>query len=726
MSANNNPIKKLPFGSVHVIDVEEVEGLKLEREVRTDFISQQPKRRGRPKGSMGKVNEDHELTLSDFSYIRAVIQGIAPVKAANRYLGDKIRITKASCAEYEIRVRSLLQRVIKVLLSEDMQDQARKYLDVLNAPPLQEVTLGPSLEEFASQWDSDMYSEAELQDLYIDQFGDPLAGANGVESLSNGYSIKSKINAVNWLSNWIAKKPRAQDPIELWVHASVVKKLHEHGVITAGNLMDWVNLQGRTFHLRLSGFGVTRARRMALWLMDNEESIGRRLNRRVRLQTVDTSDATDAVVLREYGPTTVQEFGIVPMEAFAWPAALMGQDGVFRSSKANTFGASNDFEAIQAWLKTLEGTASPATQLSYTRAIERLVLWAIVERRTALSSLVTQSFIEFREFLRDPPPHWCSKFRTVKGSPDWRPLRGPMKEISIQQTFSAISALFSELNASGYLTANAVSSVRSSSKKDLRMDVMRSFAEEDLDAIRRTMSEIEEGPNKRRLRAIILLLQTGGFRRGEAVSLKYRHLTQARKDNRLTDVWVAKFIGKGSKERQVPIKGDTFEALQAHYRDRLDLMQPVKGLVGGVATLKEGPLGLYKTMKYEDTPLLSILTDRMASGREATVGDSSGNARVAPNLDGSLSTARIHSILKGFFQKVAQRNDLVSGHANFEKASAHWLRHTFGLQAMIASNGDMASIQQILGHADISTTGIYFKANLDARVDVVEGVKGAV
>ena len=491
--------------------------------------------------------------------------------------------------------------------------------------------------------------------------------------------------------------------------------------------MDWVNLQGRSFYLHISGFGVTRARRMALWLMDNEESVGRRLSRRVRFQTVDTSDATDAVVLREANPTTVQEYGIVPIESFAWPAALMGLDGVFRSEKANTFGASNDFEAIQAWLKALEGTASPATLISYTRAIERLVLWAIVERRTPLSSLVTQSFVDFREFLRHPPPHWCSKFRTVKGSPDWRPMRGPMKEISIQQTFSAISALFSELNASGYLTANAVSSVRSSSKKDLRMDVMRSFAEEDLDAIRRTMREIEDGPNKRRLRAIILLLQTGGFRRGEAVRLTYGHLTQVRKDNRLTDVWVAKFFGKGSKERQVPIKGETYAALQAHYRDRMALIEnPVEVVVKGVNTLKNPPLALYVGMTYEDTPLLSILTDRMAAGRAATVGDSSGNARVAPNLDGALSTARIHSILKSFFKKVAERNDLVSGHANFEKASAHWLRHTFGLQAMIASNGDLASIQQILGHADIATTGIYLKANLDARVEVVEGVRGAV
>jgi site-specific recombinase XerD len=45
---------------------------------------------------------------------------------------------------------------------------------------------------------------------------------------------------------------------------------------------------------------------------------------------------------------------------------------------------------------------------------------------------------------------------------------------------------------------------------------------------------------------------------------------------------------------------------------------------------------------------------------------------------------------------------------------------------MIASGGDLSSIQQILGHADISTTGIYLKANLESRVDVIQGIKAVV
>lgn len=68
----------------------------------------------------------------------------------------------------------------------------------------------------------------------------------------------------------------------------------------------------------------------------------------------------------------------------------------------------------------------------------------------------------------------------------------------------------------------------------------------------------------------------------------------------------------------------------------------------------------------------------------------------------------------------------LSWHAIFSKTSAHWLRHTFGLQVMIALNGYLPAIQQILGHSDISTTGIYLKANMDPRVAVIDEIKAAV
>jgi len=54
---------------------------------------------------------------------------------------------------------------------------------------------------------------------------------------------------------------------------------------------------------------------------------------------------------------------------------------------------------VQAWLSLHE---SPATQRAYRKEAERLLLWAIVERGRALSSLTTEDAVAYRAFLHRP------------------------------------------------------------------------------------------------------------------------------------------------------------------------------------------------------------------------------------------------------------------------------------------------------------------------------------
>jgi hypothetical protein len=63
--------------------------------------------------------------------------------------------------------------------------------------------------------------------------------------------------------------------------------------------------------------------------------------------------------------------------------------------------ASNDYEAVQGWLSRHE---APATQRAYRKEAKRLILWAIVERGVALSSLATEDTVAYRDFLRQPSP----------------------------------------------------------------------------------------------------------------------------------------------------------------------------------------------------------------------------------------------------------------------------------------------------------------------------------
>jgi len=59
----------------------------------------------------------------------------------------------------------------------------------------------------------------------------------------------------------------------------------------------------------------------------------------------------------------------------------------------------NDYEDIQAWLALHK---SPATQRAYRKEAERLILWAIVARGKALSSLTTKDATTIGHFCTDP------------------------------------------------------------------------------------------------------------------------------------------------------------------------------------------------------------------------------------------------------------------------------------------------------------------------------------
>jgi site-specific recombinase XerC len=58
---------------------------------------------------------------------------------------------------------------------------------------------------------------------------------------------------------------------------------------------------------------------------------------------------------------------------------------------------------------------------------------------------------------------------------------------------------------------------------------------------------------------------------------------------------------------------------------------------------------------------------------------------------------------------VGQRTDLVQGQADFDKASTHWLRHSFAHRVLATGQAALPAVQALLGHANISTTGISWR-----------------
>lgn len=145
-------------------------------------------------------------------------------------------------------------------------------------------------------------------------------------------------------------------------------------------------------------------------------------------------------------------------------------------------------------------------------------------------------------------------------------------------------------------------------------------------------------------RALLETLYGAGLRASEALALRLQDLD--------LDVGFVRTIGKGSKERVVPLGRKAVEALRA-YNER------GRPLLGRSGTLKAPEL---------------FLNNR---GRR-------------------LSRQGLHQIIKRYARVAGLPDDV----------SAHTLRHSFATH-LLEGGADLRAVQEMLGHADLSTTQIY-------------------
>ncbi len=153
-----------------------------------------------------------------------------------------------------------------------------------------------------------------------------------------------------------------------------------------------------------------------------------------------------------------------------------------------------------------------------------------------------------------------------------------------------------------------------------------------------------EGPEGRRLLALLELLYASGLRVSELISLP---LAAVRRDPRVIFV-----RGKGGRERMVPLGEPARAAISAYL-----------------------PLRKHFFPQQADSPWL------FPSGARA----------------GHLTRQRVGQLLKDLAVEAGIARD---------KVSPHVLRHAFATH-LLDHGADLRALQQMLGHADISTTQIY-------------------
>jgi site-specific recombinase XerD len=237
-----------------------------------------------------------------------------------------------------------------------------------------------------------------------------------------------------------------------------------------------------------------------------------------------------------------------------------------------------------------------------------------------------------------------------------------------------------------------------------KVDIRRSFTEAEWRHVLQCLETVAVGPERVRLKCILELLVSSGIRLEELARARHSHLRIEHLPD-LPQTWVLTVTGKRNKTREVPLNDEVVRLLATHGKEFMeedvdsadaDNLPLIRTLHASVAQWVKGPGGELNT------------------------------APMSEQVGTALSAAGIYAVLKRFFI-MAAKSSATAGldPQRFEKASTHWMRHTFVRQALVDGVA-IEVVSELAGHASIDTTSIYSTQELARKIKAVQGMKRRV
>jgi site-specific recombinase XerD len=475
--------------------------------------------------------------------------------------------------------------------------------------------------------------------------------------------------------------PQPADAVDRWLAPRTARALAAAGIGSLANLLLVMPRRRRWWHT-VPGLGATGAQTVAAFLAAHPD-----LTRR----------AADVVAR-----TTAAGQPVPPWSLASLSAALDGSQGRFRAPReACGLAATTDAEAVAAWLALHE---SPHTARAYRREAERLLLWAVVERRLPLSSLTTEDATAYRAFLRRPVPasRWTGP-PCPRASPAWRPFARGLSARSAAHALTVLRALFTWLVDQHYVVLNPFAGVTvRGARPRTPFDLAHALDDRDWKTVRVFADRLERSrvgrtgwtaPAAQALRFVLDFGYATGLRAHEFVAATLGDIeVEAR------GTWWLNVTGKGTKPGRVALPPLARDALRAY--------------------LKARGLPVMRARWDPATPLVGILD-----------GNHGKRARGARNAlaEAGISAARLRQIVGEFFREAAEhvkaRNPALA--AKLRHVSPHWLRHTHATHALNAGV-ELVAVRDNLRHASIATTSTYLHGNDRRRAHQVGTAFGRI
>jgi site-specific recombinase XerD len=645
-----------------------------------------------------------------------------------------------------------------------------------------------TFDEWLTDGNAEFYSEDEWEarySEYVDSAGSPdsdeghppcpaprITGPAQEAQATDGSSVAGAVRALGYLQTVLCSDPQPKDRTATWICRALTDRFSEIGINTLEQLRAYISRQGRNWWRTIPRLGPLRAQAIETWFDTHGATLlpidrsGRHWHSRPPLASAITPlrAPESAEGLLSYKPTglagvekpisVVSRHGIAPLELLRVPPMIDGRNGTFRVAGQNTLGASTDYEAVCAWLRSYLVAGKNNTFRAYRREIERYYLWCVLVARVALSSATTAHANAYRSFLQNIPPEFVGNDRVTREDLAWRPFRGQLNARSQAYAIGVVGQFYASMVRAGYCSTQPFGLIRTGREAQQAMDTTRSLTDKDLEWLRQALhAQAETDREKadqdgakftRRLRVMLQLALQSGMRLDEMANASTRDLRPAVIDGEVSDSdWMLRVVGKGQRIRDIPVRRELYDLILAHQRDVYEVLSRNAENATRIDQVRQRP------------PLIGALRAPVGSHLREIVGETE-----MANDNLGLSSAGIYAMLKRFVRrsiergmKQAQRElsiqialrDNMAGARTEERLAAagaavrqaheelatwqrrgqistHWFRHTFATRLLRANRDDagLKLAQQLLGHASIGTTAEYVKQD---EADKIRGAR---
>ncbi|WP_244831983.1 phage integrase family protein [Caballeronia sp. TF1N1] len=639
-----------------------------------------PERKSMSKTNVSPVATvaiERGFTTKDFTALRAFVQRIAPAIIARTYYDPDEDAHAATPAAMERHLNGMLDSLVQLAMAHGSSALATH----LRAS--------------------------------IKQHGRPLLTAVTFRMVTEAAQL-------------VAATPHADHPIGAWLRPRIARRLKGEGIATLGELLAFCNRRGASWWRSIPRIGRGRARAIVSWLRKHQAKLQLTVEIDVDSEERDgvplVADELVEVVPEYYadrGPLgTLPRLRLAPLERLSVPHALSGADGENRSSAFCYIQANHDLDAVRAYLNRYRD--QPKTLRAYTKELERFLLWAVVLRGKALSDLKVDDCEAYKDFLKKPDPRFVGE-RFARHSPRWRPFAaskstatadGSAVLLPESQRYAVrlLRSAFAWLVDVRYLAGNPWVAVNDPPiiRRANSMKIDRALPAELWRKLRDELDVRCADPlasQWRALRATVLLMGDSGLRREEAASARREGLKPSVYGTLDRPVWELTIVGKGRRERTVPVSLATLSALRAHWQDRartFDGRFDEESVGERDSPDPTGPLLAPIIIPWTDASRRRHRQARVVNADEHTSAALTETGYTADGLNRLIG--RMTQTLVETMDSLDLEERMRLGQVN-----AHAFRHTFGTQS-VADDVPVDVVQKVLGHVSLQTTTIYVQA----------------